>query len=811
MAYSAALYMHDLDKQAFDALNMFPQFVKLQKAYITNVDEKAAKIEFLSTAIRLSDKQMPEVYSQLPPVCEKLGIEVPDLYMVQSKSKKDLNAFTGGITTPFVCVTSELVKQMPSEMVASILAHECGHIACKHYLYHSLARNFANGIEASPLSKIPAIRKHITRTLVTALLFWDRCSELSADRAAVLCDGDAGKTIDTLLRVHGFDQNINREEFIKQALDLKAFVNDSKANKMMEQMIVQWDSHPLLATRAYECYDWSHTDRFKGILGGTLTEEPKAEKPEEAEVIAAEVTAAGETSGAMKDAPPEVVAALNKRLQELDAEIERYTNHAGKAEYALAVASGIMTGVLDSLLFSDTSIFSRDLARSHEQVNRFIQQFAEDRGLTDERVRTSLKLAVARLEEAFPVAQDNIWKGTIEGVTASNHHLADLAHHPTPLGLLAAIAVKFLRVGVFVNKDGKWSVRLVKIQDYEKKDLASIVAAAVITGVMNWLVNIAEHKYEESNGQELPKAIKELSRILASTPMLIEVFKCADNWFGHLVSDMGGSKSSADKTGGMGIPGVFLSLFYELASLPALKDTGLPEVLNDLYTHHKFDIRHELALGNQVKVQAISVAFNEIYVRSVYMLGTLAGEVSSHGGFKGVNWRRVIPFANRTVDRMIAVSAMTFNVVDTADAAVRAAVESGGNWIIFSGRFVARYNYVGAGRAALAIVKEFSNEKKEAQLIHERMLLMGAKAEMMYGQLQEFKAQLNEKLSEYLAEDIEAFMEGFDDINAGLKANNSDLVIKGNVTIQRVLGREPQFTTQKEFDDLMESDIPLQF
>lgn len=811
MAYSAALYMHDLDKQAFDALNMFPQFVKLQKAYITNVDEKAAKIEFLSTAIRLSDKQMPEVYSQLPLVCEKLGIEVPDLYMVQSKSKKDLNAFTGGITTPFVCVTSELVKQMPSEMVASILAHECGHIACKHYLYHSLARNFANGIEASPLSKIPAIRKHITKTLVTALLFWDRCSELSADRAAVLCDGDAGKTIDTLLRVHGFDQNINREEFIKQALDLKAFVNDSKANKMMEQMIVQWDSHPLLATRAYECYDWAHTDRFKGILGGTLTEEAKVEKPEEAEVIAAEVTATGETSGAMKDAPPEVVAALNKRLQELDAEIERYTNHAGKAEYALAVASGIMTGVLDSLLFSDTSIFNRDLARSHEQVNRFIQQFAEDRGLTDERVRTSLKLAVARLEEAFPVAQDNIWKGAIDKVTPSNHHLSDLAHHPTPLGLLAAIAVKFLRVGVFVNKDGKWSVQLVKIQDYEKKDLASIVVAAVITGVMNWLVSIAEYKYEESNGQELPKAIKELSHILASTPMLIEVFKCADNWFGHLVSDMGGSKSSADKTGGMGIPGVFLSLFYELASLPVLKDTGLPEVLNDLYTHHKFDIRHELALGNQVKVQAISVAFNEIYVRSVYMLGTLAGEVSSHGGFKGVNWRRVIPIANRTVDRMIAVSAMTFNVVDTADAAVRAAVESGGDWIIFSGRFVARYNYVGAGRAALAIVKEFSNEKKEAQLIHERMLLMGAKAEMMYGQLQEFKVQLNEKLAEYLAEDIEAFMEGFDDINAGLKANDSDLVIKGNVTIQRVLGREPQFITQKEFDDLMESDIPLQF
>ena len=110
MAYSSDLYMHDLDKKAFDALNMFPHFVKLQEAYITNTDEKAAKIEFLSTAIRLSDKQMPETYMLLPPICEKLGIVVPELYMVQSRNKKDLNAFTVGITTPFVCVSSELIR-----------------------------------------------------------------------------------------------------------------------------------------------------------------------------------------------------------------------------------------------------------------------------------------------------------------------------------------------------------------------------------------------------------------------------------------------------------------------------------------------------------------------------------------------------------------------------------------------------------------------------------------------------------------------------------------------------------------------------
>ena len=266
--------MHDLDRLAFDALNQFPKFAKLQEAYINNVDERAAKIEFLSSAIRLGENQLTEIYNLLSPICEKLGIEnMPDLYMVKSANKQDINAFTGGITVPFVCVTSELVKQFPLELVSSVIAHECGHIACKHYLYHSLARNFANGIEASPLSVIPRIRRYLSRALVTALLFWDRCSELSADRAAVLCDGSSEKTVDMLLKIHGFDENINRDEFIKQALDLKDFVNDSTSNKMMEQMLTQWDSHPLLATRAYECCDWANSSRFKEIVDGSVSVE----------------------------------------------------------------------------------------------------------------------------------------------------------------------------------------------------------------------------------------------------------------------------------------------------------------------------------------------------------------------------------------------------------------------------------------------------------------------------------------------------------------------------------------------------------
>ena len=386
-------------------------------------------------------------------------------------------------------------------------------------------------------------------------------------------------------------------------------------------------------------------------------------------------------------------------------------------------------------------------------------------------------------------------------MSAKNHHLADLAHHPTPAGLMAALVVQFLRIGTFVNKDGNWHFVPVETHAEGRKE---ILISAVITGILNWLAFVAEKKLNDKD-MAVPKGLSHVIHLLASTPIIIEIIECADKWFGHLVSDMGGSKNTAGD--GMGIPGILLSLLYEISGLPILKDSGLPAFVNGLYERQKIDLRHELALYKVAGKQAIPVVFNELCIRIGYFIAHLAGELTS--GKETINWAQVVPFRNRTIDRMLTIASMTFTVADTADAAIHAAIESGGNWVLFSGRFVARFNYVGAGRAALSIAREVSNEKKEAQLIHEKMILSEAKAALFLQQLQEFKEQLDLKVSNYLAEDIEGFMAGFEETRQGLSIGDSNLVIRGNVTIQRVLGREPQFTNQEEFDVLMESDAPL--
>ena len=702
---------------------------------------------------------------------------------------KEINAWTSGSTNPYICVTSELVEKVPTELVSSVIAHECGHIACNHVLYHSMAIQLLNGIDSSPLMKIDAVRKYVTPTLVNALLYWYRCSELSADRAAVLCDGGANQTIDMLLRVHGYD-NVNREEFLKQALDLKRFVEESDSNKFLEQMIIKGDSHPRLATRVYECFEWTKTKQYAGILDGTYVRE---EKISEEEVVSAEVKLESKDASSNID-----LDVLNARLEEVNKELIRYTNKADNVDYAVSVFSGIMAGFIDSVFVGETVVSGRDIAFSHKQVNRFIQEYARARGFDNNR----LKDAISDLEKEFKVAQDNIWKGKGIGVSAKNHHLADLAHHPTPIGLVTSILVQFFRFGSFVNKNGELHFELV---DTHVEDVLEVLVPAVLSGILNWLAFIAETNSE----QEESESMKKIVHFATSIPMLIEIAKCIDNWFGHLVSDMGGSKNTAGA--GMGIPGIFISMLYEVASLPGLKDTGLTAIVNDLYENQKIDMRHELAYLKAAGKQVIPVAFNEIYIRILYFVGRLGDLQRRQSLGEKVDWHEVIPFNNRTVDRMLMIASMTFNVADTADAAVRAAIESGANWVLFSGRFVARYNYVGAGRSVLAIVKEVRNDQKEAQLIHEKMILSEAKASIFLKDLHEFEKRLEETVSNYLAEDIEEFMNGLDSIKEGLESNDSNLVISGNVKILKVLGREPQFSNQEEFDDLMESDIPLQF
>ncbi len=408
-----------------------------------------------------------------------------------------------------------------------------------------------------------------------------------------------------------------------------------------------------------------------------------------------------------------LISENKNRIQALNFDIEKLTNTADGLDYMIAVASGVLTGIIDIFYVGEID-FATEKVKIDEQVNKFIMNYAKKKGFEGDR----LKDAIAHLEKKFPVAQDNIWSG--KGFSSAiTHHLDDLAHHPTIFGLVSAIIVRFFRVGIFNDKNGEWHFEFVEtdISDFKK-----IWAPIVISGVVHWCVNIVEAGLEDKLDVEIPEPIHKFLKALASAPALIEVLKVTDNWVGHLVSDMGGSKNTAG--GGMGIPGLFISLLKEISSIPGIKDTELPEIINKLYVKHKIDMRTELAVVNILGKQAIPVAINEILVRSFYFIRHLIEEYNLHKNLKDINWERTIPIGNRTIERMITISSGTFMAVDMADAAIRSATKpSSVNPAAFAGNMLLCVNFVGVGRFGVAVATDVGMELKRNKKLDERIKL----------------------------------------------------------------------------------------
>ena len=149
----------------------------------------------------------------------------------------------------------------------------------------------------------------------------------------------------------------------------------------------------------------------------------------------------------------------------------------------------------------------------------------------------------------------------------------------------------------------------------------------------------------------------------------ITVAKTIANRKGHLMSDMAGSHTSVG--GGSGVPGKFMSLMKELAVLPCFKDTKFNENLRKAFQNgigtgnkqvslgacnklfegasSKLDMRTEMAVAHELKRQAIPVVINEVLVRGFYFVRRLCMELKEKGEFSAVDWKKVIPFNNRTI------------------------------------------------------------------------------------------------------------------------------------------------------------------
>ena len=398
----------------------------------------------------------------------------------------------------------------------------------------------------------------------------------------------------------------------------------------------------------------------------------------------------------------------DSKINQLNIDIERLTSHADGWDYAISVASGIIAGIIDSLWVGEFSI-DRAKEWGNEEVNEFVIKVAESQGYKSNGKydNDDLEKAIKYLENKYHLAGDG---GKVKNAYGSGlqHHLRDFRHHPTPVGLVFSLLTQFTSKAYGTDKNGVFL-----IVDIEERDMFLI-------------------------GKDVPQKI---------------VFGFV-YWFFHMVSDMAGT--STNPGAGTGLPGPLVSFLKELSALPFFKKAnkdGVKEfslwisklfngtLLSERDSNGKliplrFDLRAEIGVVQEIGRQTIPVVINECIVRGFYFIRSFVNEVKekkikSISNLNRIEWKKTLPFKNRTIVRMITISTSTFMAFDLADAAIRSAIKSGGNSALFAKNFLLRVNFVGVGRCFVAIGTDVYMATQKTKLRNERITIMSEQLHLM--------------------------------------------------------------------------------
>lgn len=366
---------------------------------------------------------------------------------------------------------------------------------------------------------------------------------------------------------------------------------------------------------------------------------------------------------------------LDQVIFDLDSQIDLLQSHADSLDYVVAISSGVLCALLDTL-WTGTFSLERGRKLASEQVGSFVLWSAKLTGYKGE----DISGAVRHLENLFPLASDG---NTPDFGGGKQHHLRDFAHHPTVFGLVFSLLTQFTGYSYGTDRDGLF----IEVPVTEKSQ-----------------------KYLGSN---LPT----------------KLFLGTVTWFFHLVSDMAGTSSTASLSGGTGIPGPLLSLAKELSSLPIFHSddanspspasvllskffNGTISVQRDAQGHIipdtvvPLDLRGELGVALELGRQALPVIANECLVRCFYFLRTWGRKlkekrISCAEALDNFPWKDCL--AGPTLNRMLTVATGVFTGLDLSEA-------------VLSGKIWVSVNYVGVGRFSVAIGLEMAQSLRRRNL-----------------------------------------------------------------------------------------------
>lgn len=179
MTGSVPDYAFALDYELRRQLDKIPGFRSICKKIAATYETREMQV-VNQQGMQVGPNQFPEIYEMGVDCARKLGIGIPNIYLV---NEVVMNAYTmaSDDTSPLLVLHSGIVDRMTPGELKAVIGHECGHIHNQHVVY----KNVINKLLTS--SSI-VLGSFVLSAANTALMqFWTRAAEVTADRAGMIC------------------------------------------------------------------------------------------------------------------------------------------------------------------------------------------------------------------------------------------------------------------------------------------------------------------------------------------------------------------------------------------------------------------------------------------------------------------------------------------------------------------------------------------------------------------------------------------------------------------------------------------------
>jgi Zn-dependent protease with chaperone function len=263
-------FQHPLDLRATENLKKIKGFDWLTSKFVEYGVERIAYVHHVGGAIRVGPKQYAKHYGMLLSCCEILDVPEPELYVMQA----GVNAYTSGHNHPFIVLETGLLELMEDDEVMAVIAHELGHIKCGHVLYKTMARGIKPLLEIAGKATL-GVGGLVGASIEAGLSAWNRRSELSADRAALLVMQDAQPCITMLMKLAGGTERhvewLDAEQFLNQARAYKEGLDDKMSDRFYRFIANMGTSHPFAVERARALDEWVSSPQYNQVLLGNYS------------------------------------------------------------------------------------------------------------------------------------------------------------------------------------------------------------------------------------------------------------------------------------------------------------------------------------------------------------------------------------------------------------------------------------------------------------------------------------------------------------------------------------------------------------